>query len=142
MATPEPNSNLCGGANTHRKQRKRRLQAIGRSKQLTTALETAERTPVVTGATPSGTGRAGPRGGIRSPLQACRPGGCQESPAKIMNILKGRTSTWQPAAAGRVSRFGIRRRIDRPVPVLAPLVHYLAQALSAFKAVSADACVG
>ena len=44
-------------------------------------------------------------------------------------------------SAGRVSSFGTLGRTNRPVPELAPSLNYLAQVLSAFKAVSADAFV-
>ena len=43
------------------------------------------------------------------------------------------------AGAGR--SFRIPSRTNRPAPVLAPSINYLAQVLSAFKAVSADAFV-
>lgn len=57
----------------------------------------------------------------------------------IMVTRRGMVS--ESSLRGRVDRFGISSRTNRPAPMLASSISYLAQVLSAFKAVSADALV-
>lgn len=69
---------------------------------------------------------------------SCRPA-VGQSLSSIMVKRRGMAS--ELSLRGRVDRFGIPSRTNRPTPVRAPSINYLAQVLSAFKAVSADAFV-
>jgi len=59
----------------------------------------------------------------------------------IVLILVGGTLGLAVGSGGTGQLFRYCKRTNRPVPELAPSLNYLAQVLSAFKAVSADAFV-